>query len=208
MAEANLRVGIMGGTFDPIHCGHLAAAAGARHDLGLDRVLFMPNRQPPHKQGQPVTPAADRLAMVRLAVGANPHFAVSTLELEQEGPSYTVRTVNALREAHPDWQLYFLAGADSLFAIQSWYQYEELLRLCRFVAVTRPGYPFAQWERLATELGPALAAQVTFLHLPGVDLSASALRARVGEGAPITYLVPPEVEAYIERHRLYQREKG
>lgn len=202
------RVGIVGGTFDPIHYGHLAAAAGAHHELSLDRVLFMPNRQPPHKQGQAVTDAADRLAMVRLAVRSDPRFEVSTFELEQDGPSYTVRTVSALREAHPDWDIYFIAGADSLYDIRTWYQYERLLQLCHFVAVARPGYPPEHWDQLRRELGPDLADQITRLDLPGVDLSASALRRRVREGAPITYLLPPEVEEYVKRHGLYREQEG
>jgi nicotinate-nucleotide adenylyltransferase len=205
MPEAS-RVGILGGTFDPIHIGHLAAAAGVRHALGLERVLFLPNRQPPHKPGRTVSPAADRLEMVRLAVSQHPFFAASALEVERSGPSYTVDTLTTLAALHPDWELFFIAGADSLLEITTWHQYREVLRLAWFVAVSRPGYPLDRWEYVRQALGSELAGRVIFVDLPVIDLSAEMLRQRVGQGAPITYLVPPAVEAYIEERGLYRQQ--
>lgn len=204
MAGPLRRIGIMGGTFDPIHYGHLAAAAGARHALGLERILFMPNRLPPHKRGQATTNAAHRLAMVRLALEGARDFEVSTFELDREGPSYTTLTLAGLKSLQPDWDLHFIAGADSLLEIKTWYEYPRLLQFCWFVAVTRPGAPLDRLDALKSELGPELAGRIRVLELPGVAVSSSLLRERIGQGAPITYLVPPGVEQYIQEHRLYR----
>ncbi|HWI65496.1 MAG TPA: nicotinate-nucleotide adenylyltransferase [Symbiobacteriaceae bacterium] len=197
-------VGIMGGTFDPIHFGHLAAAEGAMHVVGLDRVLFMPNRQPPHKAGRPVTPAEHRAAMVRLAIAGQPRFEFSSLELEREGPSYTLLTVQALRERYPDWRLAFLAGMDSLVDMTTWYQYETLLGLIDMVIFTRPGFSAEQRDAALERLGPELSARIRLIEVPGVAVSGTELRRLATEGYPLRYLVPDAVEAYIQEHGLYR----
>lgn len=197
-------VGILGGTFDPIHLGHLAVAEGALHLLGLDRVVFLPNRQPPHKAGRPVTPAEHRAAMVRLAIAGNEHFAFSDVELNREGPSYTLHTVRALQEQRPDWRLAFLVGMDSLLELQTWYEYRTLLTLIELVVVSRPGYGDRERiDQVLSELGPELSARVRLLETPGVAVSATELRGLAGRGYPLRYLVPDAVAAYVREHRLY-----
>ncbi|HYG59561.1 MAG TPA: nicotinate-nucleotide adenylyltransferase [Symbiobacteriaceae bacterium] len=201
-------VGIMGGTFDPIHFGHLAAAEGAMHVAGLDRVIFMPNRQPPHKAGRPVTPAEHRAAMVRLAIQDNPHFAFSHLELERDGPSYTLYTVRAIQEQHPDWRLAFLAGMDSLVELTTWYEYRTLLGLIDMVIFTRPGYSAQRRDAALAALGPELTGRIQLIEVPGVAVSSTELRERSSQGYPLRYLVPDAVLRYIQEHQLYAAHIG
>lgn len=196
-------VGIMGGTFDPIHMGHLAAAEGARHLVGLDQVVFMPNRQPPHKAGRPVTLAEHRAAMVRLAIAGNPAFAFSDLELRREGPSYTLHTVQAVLAQHPDWRLAFLAGMDSLVDLTTWYEYRTLLGLIDMVIFTRPGYSEAQRDAALAALGTELTGRIRLIEVPGVAVSSTQLRERARAGYPLRYLVPDAVDSYIQQNRLY-----
>lgn len=197
-------VGVMGGTFDPIHFGHLAAAEGACYQLGLDRVLFMPNRQPPHKAGRPVTPAEYRAEMVRLAINGNPRFEFSSLELEREGPSYSLLTVRELQARWPDWRLAFLVGMDSLVEITTWYEYETLLQLIDLVVFTRPGYSRAQCDAALAQLGPALSARIRLIAVPGVAVSGTELRRLAAGGYPLKYLVPEAVADYADKQRLYR----
>lgn len=197
------RVAILGGTFDPIHLGHLAAAQGVLHLAGVEQVIFMPNRQPPHKVGQAVTPALHRIAMVRLAIAGNPAFALSDLELRREGPSYTIETVRALQAERPDWQAAFIIGMDSLLEIRTWREYEALLQMTDWLVVARPGYDTARGRQLLAELGPRLSARVRLLEIPGVAVSSTVLRHLAAQGYPLRYLVPDEVAEYVEAHRLY-----
>jgi len=198
-----MRVAILGGTFDPIHFGHLAAAEGVRHRTGAARVIFLPNRQPPHKEGLPITPTEHRVAMVKLAIADNPAFAFSDLELRREGPSYTIDTVRALRAQRPDWEASFVIGMDSLLDIRTWRDHEDLLLESDLVVVTRPGYDVARGRQMLAELGPHLTRRTRLLEIPGVDVSATELRRLAAEGYPLRYLVPDAVAAYIEEHRLY-----
>jgi len=197
------RVGILGGTFDPIHYGHLAIANEAAYVLDLDPVLFAPAGQPPHKHGEPVSPAELRVAMTALAIADNPRFRLTRIDVDHAGLSYTVDLLVRLREAlGPDPELFFILGMDSLLEIRSWHQPERLFQLCQVVATTRPGYPVADLAALARDI-PASAGRVILLRAPGLDIAASELRERVVRGLPLRYLVPPEVEAFIARHRLY-----
>lgn len=196
-------IGILGGTFDPIHYGHLAAAEGAMHLVGLDRVLFMPNRQPPHKAGRSVTPAEHRAAMVRAAIADNPCFGFTDLELARTGPSYTIDTVRAFQAQQPDWQIAFIIGMDSLVEIHTWYDYRALLGLTDFVVVSRPGYPEARRDATLAALGPELARRIRCVAIPGVDVAASELRDLAAQGYPLRYLVPDAVAQYVAEHRLY-----
>jgi nicotinate-nucleotide adenylyltransferase len=193
----------MGGTFDPVHFGHLAAAEGAMHLCALDRVIFMPNRQPPHKPGRPISPVEHRCAMVRLAIAGNPRFAYSDMELGREGPSYTVHTIRAVQAEHPDWRTAFIVGMDSLIDIQTWYDYRTLLTLTDLVVVSRPGYPAEQRDAVLAQLGPELAARIRILETPGVSVSSSRLRQLAAVGYPLRYLVPEAVSGYIAEHGLY-----
>lgn len=199
------RVAILGGTFDPIHLGHLAAAQGVLHLTDVEQVVFLPNRQPPHKEGLPVTPAEHRAEMVRLAIADNPRFAFSDLELRRPGPSYTIETVRALAAERPDWEAAFIVGLDSLLQIRTWREWETLLRSIDLFAVTRPGYDLAAAQRLLAELGPRLSARVRLLEIPGVAVASADLRRLAAAGYPLRYLVPDPVARYIAANGLYGR---
>lgn len=196
-------VGIFGGTFDPIHLGHLAAAEGACHLAGLDRVIFMPNRQPPHKVGRIVTSADHRAAMVRLAIEGNPRFTFSDMELEREGPSYTVETIRTFRSLYPAVRIALLLGMDSLVEIHTWHQYEQVLTQTDTIVFTRPGVSVERRDGALRALGPELTQRVRLLEIPGVDLSATLLRNMTTGGYPLRYLVPEAVRTYIEQNNLY-----
>ena len=198
---AGMRLGLMGGTFDPIHYGHLAAAEVARYEFGLVKVVFIPAGQPPHKTGQKISPAAHRLAMVRLAVASNPFFEVSTVEIDRPGPSYTVETVSAFRHLYSSAEIYFITGADAVAEISTWRRIEELLRLCWLVAVTRPGYLLEDLREWLVK--PELWRKILTLQVPGVAVSSTEIRERVRAGRPVKYLLPEAVEDYIARHGLY-----
>jgi len=194
-------LGMMGGTFDPIHCGHLAAAEEARARFQLDRVVFVPSGQPPHKKEYPVTAAECRYDMVRLAVGSHPDFEVSRVEVDRPGPSYAVDTVRTLRaQLDPETRLYFITGADAILEMLTWRSPEELAKSCDFIAVTRPGYDLG---RLEQALGVLPGARVHLLNAPGVDISSTDIRQRVRRGDSLRYLVPTPVVRYIAAHGLY-----
>jgi nicotinate-nucleotide adenylyltransferase len=195
------RLGLLGGTFDPPHYGHLLAANEAAWQLDLERVLFLPARQNPLKRDEPMSTAQDRCAMVELAIADNSRFELSRLDLDRPPPSFTVDLLRAV--AAPDRELYFLAGADILPELPRWYAPQEILRLARLAIVTRPGAPAPDPRQLDHAL-PGASARIDVLRIPGVDVSSTALRARVREGKPIRYLTSREVESYIAEHRLYR----
>lgn len=196
-------IGILGGTFDPIHLGHLAMAQGAIHLAGLDRVLFMPNRQPPHKAGQLVTSAVHRAAMVQAAIADNPQFGFSALELEREGPSYTIDTIRALHDQHPGCQFAFIIGMDSLLEIKSWRDWQTLLTLTDLLVMERPGYPTPLGQELVDSLDPELGRHIRICAMPGVAVASRDLRRLAASGYPLRYLVPAAVERYVAEHHLY-----
>lgn len=198
-----MKLGVMGGTFDPIHLGHLAAAENARFYYNLDRVLFMLSAQPPHKEGQSVTSAFHRLRMLELAVADNCHFEVSTLEMRRSGASYTVDTLKQLHRELAEPQLYFLMGSDSLFDLVNWYHYEELADLCTLVSISRPGFANGEAYR---SLPDRVRAKTSILEVPGLEISSTELKRRLQQGEPIRYLLPVAVEAYIKEHNLYRRD--
>lgn len=193
---------MLGGTFDPPHLGHLAAAEEARHRLGLREILWIPAGSPPHKAHVPVTPAHHRLAMLRRAVADNPRFRVSEFELEREGPSYTVDTLRALGEAQGE-PLVFLLGSDEFAALDTWHRPHELPRLARLGVLVRHGVRFdpSAVERVT----PEVAGRYELVRVPDLPLSSSNLRERVRAGLPIRYLVPDAVRLYIESTGLYGR---
>jgi nicotinate-nucleotide adenylyltransferase len=201
------RVGILGGTFDPVHHGHLVAAEEARHQLDLDRVLFVPAGHPPHKPRQPITPAHHRLRMIELAIAPNPHLALSRVDLDRPGPSYTVDTLDLLRaELGPDALLFFIQGADLLADILTWHQPQRLIQLCQLAVVERTDAEI-DLEHLEERL-PGLASRIHWVRMPGLDISSRDIRARVRQGRPISYLVPGTVEAYILEQDLYRDIEG
>lgn len=195
------RIGVLGGTFDPVHYGHLAAAEEARAALDLERVIWVPALVSPHKLEQAATPAHHRLAMTRLAVAPNPHFQVSTVDVDRAGPSYTVDTLTRLQVELGPVELYFIVGLDSLAEIATWHAPARLVELCYIVAVSRPPYEYdpASLERAL----PGATDRVIFLPIPLLAIASSDLRRRVREGRPIRYYVPPVVVDYIRAHKLY-----
>jgi nicotinate-nucleotide adenylyltransferase len=198
-----VKVGVLGGTFDPIHHGHLVAAEEVRWKLSLDRVLFVPAGQPPHKLGQTVSPVSDRVAMVALAIAGNAGFALSRVDVDRPGPSYSVDMLAALQgQLGPGAELFFIIGLDSLADLLTWHEPSRLVQHFRIVAVTRPGY---DWYDLAS-LEPAIPQareRITIVSVPALDIAASDLRRRFAEGRPIRYQVPEGVEEYIRARRLY-----
>lgn len=195
------RLGIFGGTFDPIHHGHLAIAEAARQELGLEQVLFVPAAQQPLKQAH-AAPAAQRLALTRLAIAGNPAFAVSTLELERPGPSYTADTLAAIRAERPDAALWFIIGADATRWLPQWHQLERVVAAARLAVIARPGYPLDLAALAASQ--PLLAGRMELVAAPGLEISATELRERIAAGRSVRYLVPDSVAAHIAAHRLYQ----
>lgn len=201
-----MRIGIMGGTFDPVHTGHLIIAQEVGWRLELDRVLFMPAANPPHKQHQHVTPDHCRLEMVRLATAGNSLFEVEPYEIERGGLSYTATTLEALRERFgpsSQTELYFIIGADAVADLLSWYRPERVLELTRLAVVARPGYdlPLARLQAGLPQFD--LSERFVGVEVPLIQIAANEIRTRVQQGAPITYLVPASVEAYIHREGLY-----
>lgn len=196
----------MGGTFDPIHYGHLMTAGEARWRFGLSRVIFVPNRHPPHKEPRDVSDPEHRYLMTFLATVTNPHFTVSRIEIDRPGPSYTIDTIRDLRRVRPDDALYYITGADALEQILrgEWRETVQLLGLCRFIGASRPGYHLdpERWSSENHELRAHLR-NVHTMEIPAMAISSTDIRARVREGRPITYLVPEAVEGYITKHHLY-----
>jgi nicotinate-nucleotide adenylyltransferase len=215
------RLGILGGTFNPIHYGHLAAAEEVRDRLKLDRILFIPSNLPPHKFEEEVPSAVQRLEMVRLATTDNPFFEPSDIEIHRGGRSYTIETIETLRRTFPGAELYFITGLDSFFEIQTWHQWERLLTLCSFVVISRPGYHFADLAKISfmekaehelarLDQGGLLQAVVRFAaftiyleRIPLFDVSSTDIRSRVKAGMSIKYLLPEAIETYIIANKLY-----
>lgn len=196
------RLGILGGTFDPVHYGHLIIAEDAWVCLKLEQVLFVPAYQPPHKPEGSYSPFEHRVRMVELAIADNPHFALSLIEAGRGGPSYTVDTLRQLQaELGPKVELYFIIGMDSLANILSWHKPAELLTLCRIVVAERAGY-HVDLPALTTAL-PALQQKLEMIDTPELSISSTDLQRRVRQGLSIRYQVPPAVEKYICEHRLY-----
>jgi nicotinate-nucleotide adenylyltransferase len=194
-------VGILGGTFDPIHHGHLVIAEEAREALGLERVLLVPAATPPHKPGRPVTPAAHRLAMVELAIAGNPAFEASRLELDRGGTSYTVDTLLALSELGAS-DLWFILSAEALAEFPDWRQPARILELCRLAVVPRAGHERLDAAWLAASF-PGREDRVAFLSGPLLPISGSVVRRRAAAGRSVRYLVPDAVASYIADHALY-----
>jgi nicotinate-nucleotide adenylyltransferase len=192
------RVGVMGGTFDPIHHGHLVAASEVQSWFGLDEVVFVPTGAPWQKSERVVTAAEDRYLMTVIATASNPRFSVSRVDIDRGGPTYTIDTLRDLRTAYADAELYFITGADALADIFTWRDADELFALAQFVGCTRPGYT----------MDPAILAKiphdrVTMVEVPALAISSTDCRRRTTRGEPVWYLVPDGVVQYIAKHHLY-----
>jgi len=189
------RVGVMGGTFDPIHHGHLVAASEVADRFELDEVIFVPTGRPWQKAGARVSPAEDRYLMTVIATASNPRFSVSRVDIDRSGPTYTIDTLHDLADQRPEAELFFITGADALGAILSWKDADELFALAHLVGVTRPGYPLTD-AHLPADV-------VSLVEVPAMAISSSACRDRVAGGRPVWYLVPDGVVQYIEKRGLY-----
>jgi nicotinate-nucleotide adenylyltransferase len=191
------RLGIMGGTFDPIHHGHLVAASEVAHQFALDEVVFVATGQPYLKSGQKVTPAEDRYLMTVIATASNPRFSVSRVDVERSGPTYTIDTLRDIRKAYgPDTELFFITGADALAQMLGWRDMDELFTLAHFVGCTRPGHQLSD---------PGLPnGRVSLVEVPALAISSTECRERVRSGEPIWYLVPDGIVQYINKRGLYR----
>jgi nicotinate-nucleotide adenylyltransferase len=191
-----IRLGVMGGTFDPIHYGHLVTAEEALHQFALDQVLFLPTGSPWMKEHEVVSPAEDRYLMTVIATASNPRFQVSRMEVDRDGPTYTVETLRGLRsERGAGTDLFFITGVDAMLEIFQWKDPAELFELAHFIAATRPGYDMGSFDP---------PPGVTVMHIPALAISSTDLRARVHDGRPIRYLVPEGVNSYVRKAGLYR----
>jgi nicotinate-nucleotide adenylyltransferase len=190
------RLGVMGGTFDPIHHGHLVAASEVQFWFHLDEVVFVPTGQPWQKSDQKVSPAEDRYLMTVIATASNPRFSVSRVDIDRHGPTYTVDTLRDLRSLRgPGWEMYFITGADALEQILSWRDLDELFELAHFVGCTRPGHTLSD--------AGLPEGKVTLVEVPALAISSTECRQRISEGEPIWYLVPDGIVQYITKRQLY-----
>ncbi|HER25312.1 MAG TPA: nicotinate-nucleotide adenylyltransferase [Candidatus Atribacteria bacterium] len=193
------RLGIMGGVFDPIHYGHLFTAEEARIEFKLDKVIFVPCRQPAHKRENDLSAPEDRYLMTILATGNNSFFEVSKVELNRPGPSYSIDTVqDFFKKYNSGVEIFFITGADAFLEIDSWYKSEKLITLCQFVAATRPGYDL-------NRLNEKFKKIIKIMEIPALSISSTDVRRRVREGKSIKYLLPQEVEKYINKKGLYRK---
>ena len=198
-----MKIGIMGGTFDPIHLGHLATAEAVRELFALDEILFIPTARPPHKLGKTVTDSRHRLEMTHLATRSNKFFRVSDMELKRTGLSYTLDTMNALHKIFGNsTELFFIIGADSLADLSKWYSARELVASCHFIATTRQGVEL-DFSAVENFFGSAANEHIHRVTTPGLEISSTDIREKVRLGRSIKYLVPEVVEEYILRERLY-----
>lgn len=212
------RLGVLGGTFNPLHLGHFRAAESVREAMLLDRVLFVPARIPPHKSDPDITPAEDRYCMIQAAMGSESDFEVSRIEIDREGPSYTIDTLRELEKLRPEADIFFITGIDSFHDIQSWWHWKELLESYPFIVHGRPGCVLnGAFEAVPEHMRSLLVtlpegappptearAKVYLTQIVTLDISSTEVRAMVRRGRSIRYLVPVEVEAFIHSHRLYR----
>lgn len=200
-------LGILGGTFDPIHIGHLHIAEIVYKALSLEKVIFIPAFVPPHKVGQDYAPAQQRYAMTELAVQPYKHFYVSDMELKRSGVSYTRDTLRELHKLYPQKKLYFIIGADSVVQLHTWNSIEEMLDLATFVVAGRPGYDGVM-EQVVHNLGSEAADKIVLLHTPEYDISSTDIRTRIRQGESLAGLLPESVELYIKKHGLYRKQEN
>ncbi len=207
---AQERLGLYGGTFNPIHSGHLHVARSARDRFDLDQVWLIPSRQPPHRSSQGLATAAHRLAMVERAVAGEPRLKASDIEVCREGPSYTIETLAAVARLRPQVERFFIIGSDSVPELPTWRRAAEIVLQCRFIVVLRKGHAVAGIERIREHFGDEVAKSFRdgFLELEPVPISSTEIRERRAAGRSISGLVPPSVEEYIRQHGLYEGQPG
>lgn len=188
-----MKVGILGGTFNPIHIGHLILAEESREKLGLDKIIFVPTYLPPHKDNSDIAEARTRLKMASLAIKGNRDFAVSDIEIKRDGRSYTIDTIRELKKEYPDDELFFIIGSDLLNYLEEWKDLSEIVKMVKFVAVTRPGFPLEK-----------IPSYIRTVAINAVDISGFEIRRRIKENKSLKYLVPEAVRAYIIKNKLYR----
>lgn len=195
----------MGGTFDPVHYGHLVAGEAARKEFNLDKVVYVPSGRPPHKQEKNITESHHRYLMTVLATTTNRYFDVSRMEIDREGHSYAVDTVAQFNEKYKGRaELYFITGGDAILEILTWKRVEDLLRQCTFIAATRPGFNLeGLQDKLSQKLPQQLCQKIIPFQVPALAISSTDIRTRIRKGDPIKYLLPENVENYIYKHRIY-----
>lgn len=198
------RIGIMGGTFDPIHSGHLAMAEAALAQAELNRILFMPSKTPPHKRHSDVTKESVRAEMVKCAIAYREQFEFSDFELRRYGLTYTADTLALLQKERPDCEWYFIMGGDSFFQVEKWYRPEEVLRLAFILVVSRDGIPKEEMERQKEFLESKYEAKIKLLSMPRMDISSTEIRSKIALGEDVDDMVPEPVLSYINRYGLYR----
>ncbi len=208
MGKQRRAVGLMGGTFNPIHYGHLVAAEAARDAFNLDQVIFIPSGQPPHKSNVFVADPEHRYLMTFLAIVPNQHFELSRVEIDRPGPSYTIQTLQYFAEQDPTVKWYFITGADAILDILTWHQPEKMFRYAEFIAASRPGYSLDKIFALEHRLGSERMQRIHPLEVPALAISSSQIRERLAQGLSIKYLVPEAVEHYIAKNRVYEAIKA
>ncbi len=201
MVTNNSAIGIMGGTFDPIHYGHLLTAQCAAYQYNLKEVVFVPSGSPPHKTEKKIVPAQDRYVMALFATMNNPAFKVSRIEIDREGLSYTIDTIREFKRIYSGAEIYFITGSDAILEIFTWKSPEDLLQEAKFIAATRPGFCLS---KLGKKIYDDYRDRIHTLKIPGLAISSTDIRNRVKEGRPIKYQLPIEVENYIRKHNLYK----
>ena len=217
------RIGLFGGTFDPIHCGHLKAAESVQRIFSFDKILFIPSYIPPHKESADVASAEHRLKMVELALSSFDRFSPSSIEIEARGTSYSIVTLNRIKEMFPQTDIFFLLGVDAFLEIETWKDYEDVLEQCSFIVMSRPGYSLddakdtlaEKYNQRMIEISEPIGGEdkellfhkIYLLAIHTLDISSSEVRKRVRRNQPIEGLVPENVENYIKERRLYLREK-
>ena len=201
-----VRIGLFGGSFDPIHFGHLIAARAIKEQLNLAEVLFLPSKRPPHKEGKELTPAHHRAALVRLAIEGEAGFSFDDFDLIREGPCYTIDAVIHFRKQLAPAEIFWFIGADSLMELPTWHRAPELMKMCAIVTAARPGQDKVDWDKLKDSLGVESAEMLRkgYLETPMIDISSTDIRRRVAAGRSIRFLAPEAVRQYIESHNLYR----
>ncbi|MFZ7101853.1 MAG: nicotinate-nucleotide adenylyltransferase [Peptococcaceae bacterium] len=202
-------IGIMGGTFDPIHYGHLVTAEAVRSEFELEKVFFVPSGNPPHKNPDQVSDSQHRYLMTFLSITNNLYFETSPLEINRPGKSYAYDTLKIFHDKFPGYQIYFITGADAIKEILTWHRVEEVLDLCYFVAATRPGYDLEDLKKEELKVLPEeYLKRILIIEVPAMAISSTNIKKRVKEGKPIKYLLPEAVEHYIYKNKLYLSEKA
>lgn len=191
-------LGMLGGTFNPIHYGHLRIAEKVQKVLGLKEIIFVPSARPPHKSESGLPSPKDRYEMVKLAIAKYPFFSISDIELKRRGKSWTIDTVRTFKKFYPKFKIYFIIGADTLSEIPTWKDYKKLLKICRFVVINRPGYSI-KVSKMLNIIGNFIKVKI-----PGINISSTEIRKRIKDRESIKKLVPEDVEKYIENKRLYR----